>query len=223
MIYEKLASYYDMFVDEDLITEYLKLIKYYKKEGTVLDLGTGTGTLAIELAKENYYVTATDVSSNMLEVAYNNAIIDDVKINFFIHDILDTVNIDYDIITMSTDVINYLLDEDKVQKAFSNVSLAMNSDSIFIFDALKPSYINKLASHHEEILLVDELMIWDTTLTNIENQIKHTVKFGTHIETHLQQAYPSKEIQKLLKLANLEIIKKTKTEERIVYVCRKGL
>lgn len=223
MIYEKLASYYDMFVDENLLKEYIKLISFYKEEGSVLDLGTGTGNLAIALAKKDYFVTATDISTEMLEVAYNNAIVDDVKINFFIHDILDTVNIDYDIITMSTDVINYLKDETEVVKALTNVSLAMNTNSIFIFDALRPSYINKLSSHHEEILLVDELMIWDTTLTNIPNQIKHTVKFGNHIETHIQTTYNFKEFSRMLKESNLSLIKKVKLEERIIYVCRKEL
>lgn len=223
MIYEKLASYYDMFVDDDLIKHYVKLIKHYKKEGTVLDLGTGTGSLAIELAKEDYFVTATDISTEMLEVAYNNAIIDDIKINFFIHDILDTVNTDYDIVTMSTDVINYLQSEEEVTKALHNVSLALNTDSIFLFDALRPTYLQKLSSHHEEILLVDELMIWDTTLTNIPNQIKHTVKLGNATETHIQKAYPLKDMQRLIKDANLEVIKKVKFEERILYVCRKGL
>ncbi len=223
MIYEKLASYYDMFIDEDLLQEYIKLITHYKQDGTVLELGTGTAQLAIELAKRNYHVTATDISTDMLEVAYNNAIIDNVHINLFIHNILDTVNRDYDIITMSADVINYLKDSVEVQKALQNVNLAMNADSIFLFDALKPSYINKLSTHHEEILLSDELMIWDTTLTNIPNQIKHTVRFGNTVETHLQTSYLQKDMMHMLKEANLTVVKKVKYDERILYVCRKEL
>ena len=95
-----------MFLDEELYEHYLSLIKAYHNEGRVLDLGTGTGPLAIKLAKAGYYVTGTDVSVEMLEMAYNNMVEENVKINLFIHDILDTVNKDYDIITNSSDVIN---------------------------------------------------------------------------------------------------------------------
>ena len=135
MIYGKFAHYYDMFIDDDLIKEYVSNIKQFKSDGTVLDMGTGTGPLAIDLAREGFHVTATDISSSMLEVAYNNSLQDDVRINFFIHDILDTVNKDYDVICICSDVINYLQNETEVQQAFHNVSLAMNSESIFIFDS----------------------------------------------------------------------------------------
>lgn len=222
MIYQKLALYYDLFIDEELIDLYVKEIKHHHKEGTVLDLGTGTGPLAIKLAKENYHVTATDISSEMLEVAYNNALNADVKVHFFIHDILDIVNIDYNIITMCTDVINYLKTKEDILKALTNVSLAMNKDAIFLFDALRPQYIEKVSGHKEDILLKDDVLTWHVTKTNIQNQIKHTIKIGNHYETHLQQAYTVKEMNTLLKEANLSPIKKIKLEERILYICKKA-
>ena len=223
MIYEKLASYYDMFVDEKLVEEYVKLIQFHHQTGSVLDLGTGTGPLAIELAKNGYHVTATDISTEMLEVAYNNAIIEDVKINFFIHDILDTVNRDYDIICMSSDVINYLQNETEVRRALENVSLAMNTNSIFLFDAIKPTYIHKLSGYKEDVLLKDDVMRWSAVETNIEHQIKHTIQIGNHIESHLQMAYTLKDMAHMLKDNHIEIIKKIKYEDRILYLCKKEL
>lgn len=221
MIYEKLASYYDMFIDEELLDKYISWIEHYHKEGSVIDLGTGTAPLAIELAKKGYHVTATDISTEMLEVAYNNSIVEDVKINFFLHNILDTVNKDYDVICMSSDVINYLANKQEVDKALHNVSLAMNKKSIFIFDSLRPTYFTKVSGHAEEILLADDVMRWNVTKTNVDNQIKHTVKIGNHTETHLQMSYTLKEMQDLLHKNKFDIVKKHKYDERILFVCKK--
>ena len=92
MIYDKLSKYYDQFLDLELYDEYYKLIKKHIKSGNVIDLGTGTGILAINLAKEDFFVTATDISTRMLETAYNNALLEKVDIRFYIHDILESLN-----------------------------------------------------------------------------------------------------------------------------------
>ena len=54
MIYEKFASYYDQFVDYELNDIYFDMITKYYKEGTAIDIGTGTAPLAIKLAKNNF-------------------------------------------------------------------------------------------------------------------------------------------------------------------------
>lgn len=212
-----------MFVDDELNEHYLSLIKHYHKEGNVLDLGTGTAPLAIKLAKSGYYVTATDISTEMLEVAYNNALIEKVRINFFIHDILDTVNTDYDIICMSSDVINYVNNFDDVLLVFKNISLAMSSESIFVFDFVKVTYLDKIDGHHEEILLSDDVLTWSAIKTNIENQIKHTIKIGNDTETHIQTTYLSKDYVKMLKKFDLIVTKKVKLEDRFIFVCKKEI
>ena len=223
MIYRKLSQYYDMFVDDNLNELYIDLIKQYHKEGSVLDLGTGTAILAIELAKMGFFVTATDLSPEMLEYAYNNALEENVRVNFFIHNILDTVNTDYDIICMTSDVINYLADDTEMKQAFKNVSLAMNTESIFVFDFLRASYLEKESGHTEEILLPDGVMKWNVQLTNIENQIKHTVEIGTEKEIHIQRTYKSKDYVKMLRESDLTVIKKVKLEDRFVFVCKKEI
>ncbi len=60
------------------------------KKGKFLDLGTGPGTQAIELAKLGFEVTAVDISQTAIEKAEKRAVIEKVKIQFFVDDILNT-------------------------------------------------------------------------------------------------------------------------------------
>ena len=221
MIYDKLSRYYDQFLDLELYDEYYKLIKKHLKKGDVIDLGTGTGILAIKLAKEDFFVTATDISTRMLETAFNNALLEKTDIKFYVHDILDPLNKPYDLLVMSSDVINYLEKESDVKKAFKNVSNAMDKKSIFIFDFLRPVYLNTLDNYSEDIDLGDTIIKWNITKTDIENQVKHTLTMDLDTEIHVQTTYELKKYKELLNSENLKVIKSKILNERIIMVCER--
>lgn len=221
MIYEKFASYYDQFVDYELNDIYYEMITKYYTDGTAIDIGTGTAPLAIKLAANNFTVTGTDISEQMLERAYNNAVEAGVHLNLYIHNILDPINMSYDVFTMTSDVVNYLSGEEETYKAFQNIAAAMTDDSIFAFDFLTPQHMTKVHNYQEDILLEDDLMQWHVAKTNVPNQIKHTLKFGSITETHFQTTFPLKKYKELLNKAGLFIQKKRKTDERIILLCKK--
>lgn len=86
-------------------TEYLveKTIKYSKKylkdQISILDIGTGSGAIAITLSKElNSDVTAADISQLALETAKNNAKLNGTNINFIKSDLFENVHNKFDII-----------------------------------------------------------------------------------------------------------------------------
>ena len=220
-MYEQLSHYYDLFLDESLYDAYIELIEKYVKEGTVLDLGCGTAPLAIRLADKGYFVSGTDVSQPMLEEAYNNAVEHGLHIRFFMHDLLDPIATTYDIFTMSSDVINYVISEQDILTVFTNISHAMHESSLFVFDFLRPAFIKEIDGYEETIDLEDDTLHWQVSHTDMPGQIRHTLRFQDITETHLQQTYPLKVYKRLLEEANLYVVKKKKTKERIILVCKK--
>lgn len=86
-------------------TEYLveKTINYSKKifngKLDILDLGTGSGAISIALGKKlDSNVTGVDISDKALEVARNNALQNNININFIKSDMLENVTGKYDIV-----------------------------------------------------------------------------------------------------------------------------
>lgn len=79
----KTMPWYNEKLDADLEKE-IKQRKITK--GRFLDLGTGPGTQAIQLAKMGFDVTGTDLSENAIKKARKL----DGKINFMVDDILDS-------------------------------------------------------------------------------------------------------------------------------------
>ena len=98
------------YVDENVLipradTEVLveEVIKRINKQVKVLDLCTGSGAIAISLAKylENSFITAIDISAKAIEIAQKNAKQNNVEIEFVCSDLFEKIessNTKFDII-----------------------------------------------------------------------------------------------------------------------------
>jgi|WetSurMetagenome_2_1015567.scaffolds.fasta_scaffold00448_23 release factor glutamine methyltransferase len=101
------TSFYDCIIDVNSSTliprpeteELVDLIirENYRYRGNIIDFGTGSGCIAIALAKNipGALVTGIDISEDALRTAQKNAIMNNVNVSFKKGDIL---NIDYEIV-----------------------------------------------------------------------------------------------------------------------------
>lgn len=97
------------FETEELVEKTIKYInKYLDKKVDVLDLGTGSGCIAITLKKElDCNVDAVDISPKALEIAKLNAKNNNVDITFYEGDMLNPINKIYDVIISNPPYIAY--------------------------------------------------------------------------------------------------------------------
>lgn len=97
------------FETEELVEKTIKYInKYLDKKVDILDLGTGSGCIAITLKKElDCNVDAVDISPKALEIAKLNAKNNNVDITFYEGDMLDPINKIYDVIISNPPYIAY--------------------------------------------------------------------------------------------------------------------
>lgn len=121
---------------EELVEQVIKevsLIKTYntasneatnEKQITILDIGTGSGCIAISLKKQlpGSKISAIDVSDKALRVAKKNAALNKVNINFIHLDILKTNNLDklYDVIVSNPPYVRELEKKEMKNNVLNN-------------------------------------------------------------------------------------------------------
>ncbi len=72
---------------------------FFEDRVSILDIGTGSGCIAIALNKlVNSMVTAVDISNDALDVAKENNVINNTDVNFIVSDVFSNVNDKYDVI-----------------------------------------------------------------------------------------------------------------------------
>jgi release factor glutamine methyltransferase len=139
------------------VINYAKII-FGNKPINICDIGTGSGAIAVSLAKENnFFLTATDISSNALIVAKENACNNDVHINFYEGDLLEPLiknNLKFDILVSNPPYIDKSEDIDPLveqnephlalyadnlgmqfyEEILSNAKHIMNTPNIILFE-----------------------------------------------------------------------------------------
>lgn len=234
MSYELFAYYYDSLMEPQFYVDYKDFILKHAEFSNVLELGCGTGEIAIELAKKGKEVFATDLSQDMLEVARLKAIEENVDLKLQRVDMSDfSTNIQLDLILCLCDSINYLSNKEAVFKTFSNVFESLKNNGTFIFDVHSLYKTDVIFKDYVEDEEDDEFRFkWKVDLLST-GKIHHYVYIEDKIskeiveENHYQTTYNIETYIEMLDTigfsyeyySDFEVY--NETCERVIFVCRK--
>lgn len=124
------------FETEELVEKTIKYIKdLFKDKIDIVDLGTGSGCIAVTLKKELMCeVDAVDISSKALEVAKKNAKNHNVNVNFIEGDMLKPLDKKYDVIISNPPYIAY---NEKIMDIVKNnepyIALYANDNGMYYY------------------------------------------------------------------------------------------
>ena len=144
------------FETEELVDKVINYSKIFNKKLKVVDIGTGSGAIAITLKKKlNAELTATDISNEALEVAKENALINNVQIDFKLGNLLEPLNEKYDILVSNPPYIAY--DEEVMEIVKNNephLALYAANNGLYCYEEILKNVKNYL---NEKALIAFEI------------------------------------------------------------------
>lgn len=138
-MYEEFAQVYDLFMDEVPYEDWcVRLVQLLAREGIrdglVLDLGCGTGSLTLLLAENGYDMIGVDASASMLQAAREKCG-EHPEILFLQQDmrsfeLYGTVRA----VISACDTLNYVSGEEELLRVFRLVNNYLDPGGLFLFD-----------------------------------------------------------------------------------------
>jgi len=135
------------FETEELVEKTAEYIKKNYKNPNIVDLGTGSGCIAITLKKmfPNSNVDAVDISLDALELAKENAKLNNVQINFIHGDMLKPLNKKYDIIISNPP---YIAHDEEIMDIVKNnephIALYADNNGLYYYEEIIKNASNYL-------------------------------------------------------------------------------
>lgn len=243
-IYGDFALYYDRLmkdVDYSLWADYVTAI--FKRHGCepklIADLGCGTGSFCLEMAKRGYDMTGIDISADMLSIAKQKADSAGADILFLDQDMTSfELYGTMGAITCLVDSINYITYKNDMKRMFRLVNNYLDPGGLFVFDVNSPYKFEKILSSNVFCETGDISYIWQNSFDRRSGlcrfDLTFFVKEGEYYrrfdETHYERSYGTDELARMLRAAGLTVLgiyeafgfkNPGPKAERILFVCRK--
>ncbi|TFE31630.1 class I SAM-dependent DNA methyltransferase [Cohnella luojiensis] len=236
--YRQFAAVYDRLMEEMPYSDWMSFARRcwdnYGMPKTVVDLGCGTGNMAIPLARSGFSVFGIDISSEMLSVALNKwdeptsrgGYRDDPgTVRWLQQDMRDwDLPQPVDSVISFCDCLNYLTDPQDIQATFRQTYAGLAPGGLFLFDVHSPRQLERYAD--EQPFVYDEkdvAYLWTCEYDPSRKEIEHSLTFfiqeesssGNGVvgplysrfeESHVQRAYDPEWIAEQLSDAGFEIL-----------------
>ena len=205
-----------------------RLKEYGVKDGLVLELGCGTGSMTELLAEKGYDMIGIDNSSEMLDIALKKKEKSNQNMMYLEQDMreIDLYSTAGTFISVC-DSINYLLEDDDVRRTFALVNNYLYPGGIFIFDF---NTIHKYRDVIGDTTIAEDRdncsFIWDNyyhadeaineydltifvaeEYTNKDRaQVSDGGLFRKFMETHYQRGYTLDEMKHFVEEAGMQFV-----------------
>lgn len=198
------------------------------RDKIALDVGCGTGKVAIALAKAGWKVTGLDLSPAMVSMARLNAMEAQAEVDFVRGDLLAlTGNSTYHLITAFS-VLAYLRNPDELNCTLRALAARLKSNGILAFDLPTPQQLQ--ATPASEARIAGNLYFLQTAQWNTESRmlIRRLVWFRSKGGSYEKQesslterGVARDEIQSMIAHANLKAITIAEFGSNVLFVCRR--
>lgn len=248
MSYQQFAFIYDKLMEDAPYEDWVKntqffIKKYMSNIDHIVDLGCGTGEIAIQLAKQGYKVTGVDLSEEMLTLAQQKSHSMD-NLQWICQDIRKLEGFkEVPLIISYCDVLNYILEEKELEEVFQKVFQSLEEKGLFIFDVHSPYYVQQVIRNQTFTQIDDEVSyVWLCEEGSDPLEVIHDLTFFVqsnqnpsfyqrYDEQHVQKTYPLSTYEDLLKKTGFHILEtfgdfKVDQElgedvHRLFFVCQK--
>ncbi len=222
-MYNFFAKVYDELMIDVPYGVWVDFVNQNAKTGSsILDLGCGTGTIAVELAKAGYFVSGLDLSSEMLTYAKQKAAENDVNVSFYEGSMTDFENVNnFDVIVSFVDSLNYLTSVDDLKKTFENCYSSLKNNGHLLFDLHTLYKLNNVFDGFSYSDASEELsMIWNSHVNESDSTVLHELTFFKptnedctnylrYDELHVQKIYDIEMVENMLKqigFVNIDVL-----------------
>ena len=250
MIYDLLAPFYDAInrdIDYSLWADFIEEVirrEYNGRPELLLDLGSGTGKMTLELSRRGYDMTGVDYSPEMLNIARALAEKEKQDILWLCQDMREfelygTV----DVAVCCLDGMNHLTTPKDFKKCLSLVHNYLVPDGLFIFDINGKYKFENIYSDNSYVMeeagavctwqnyYNEKTKLCDFYITLFEED--GDGRYIRHDELQRERMYKIRDVERYLKEENMEFIgaysdfdftAASDSDERIYIVarCKKG-
>lgn len=245
MSYKSFAGFYDDFTQDVGYKEradyMLALFSRFDLIPTLLlDVGCGTGGFSYQFAENDIEVIGVDPSAEMLSLASSRET-NAEKLPIFLCqsaqnlDLYGTVNG----VVACLDTVNHIVDLKELERSFQRISLFLEPERLFIFDA-NTFYKHKKVLSGKKFIYDngEKLCIWKNSRCSRNGTIKMKLKlyentpegYVRYTDSHSERAYTNLELENALKIAGFELLgvfgdlsfeAPRENEERCYFVAKK--
>lgn len=197
MPYRDFAWVYDVLnenADYDALARYIiaQLHSFGIEDGTIADLGCGTGDLTLRLAQAGYDMLGVDASEDMLSILQNKAWESGCDNIFLVHQKLESLRL-YGTVraaVSSFDTFNHIGPYAKLQKAIFKAAQYIEKGGVLLFDMNTPyKHEEVLADNTFELQTEEVECIWKNHFDAENARTRITVQIQTDREAFTERFY----------------------------------